>query len=173
MAGQLKRELNNEPVDAGLRIMIDVQENDDDKCSVKIDDQAVLNETEYTGNLPAIWSAETDSIKVYGKEDTPADSLIIANWDRLYQNKNDTDAKSDTTLNDTAIAYVWDTKSLETEANYGIFYGMKNRSVSQSSDNSEPTEESSAPESSAEASEESSQASGFLQKISEVSYELS
>ncbi len=119
----------DEPVEAGVRVMMDIQEDDDDLSVISAGKDSVLKETDYRENIPELWQAGSGDITVYGKTDTIPDTLLFANWDRLYNHKYEIESSLDEPLKDSAVAYIWETEKLDKQQdrNYGIYYGVKNK----------------------------------------------
>lgn len=121
----------NEDVLFGIRIMLDSELDEDDKCVVKADDALLNFEKEYKDSIPQQWSvmSENGDITAYGKILTQPDSVIFADWSSLFDKKWDYKVDGSEDINDSAAALVWNNKTLssgQTEE-YSVYYGVKNK----------------------------------------------
>ena len=119
----------------GLRILIDPMLDNDDKCSVEIDNIEFTNESSfYNDNIPKIWSVKSSDVNItaFGKidnsVDNPVDTVTFANWDSLYDNRWNYNIDTSSVNKDCAVAFLWNDKEINKRETlqYTAYYGVKN-----------------------------------------------
>lgn len=124
----------------GVRLLIDPMLSDDDIPYAAVNDIQISNEAVFNGELPDSWkvtSRNNNKIAAFGKtsaEENAPDSLIFADWGKLYDTMWDYTPDISSVLTDTAVAVIWNPEENVSGKDFVTYYGIRN-DVSTGDDN--------------------------------------
>ncbi len=122
----------------GLDVLIDPMISNDDKAQISASDVKITSETIFNENFPKEWKVtKTDSedIIAYGKfEQNAPDSLIFANWDRIYNNISTFQPDGNTSIEDAGVDFRWNSEAASAGKEYTAYYGIRNYASDGSND---------------------------------------
>lgn len=130
--------------------MLDPMLDNTDVVNLNIEDVKLNNEITFAKDVMTdIWKLDGDNVNMsaYGMipDNAKPDSFTFANWSSLYDNRWEYNVNVDKTVNDGAVAFLWNEKTVKANdtVEYSVMYGVKNTTVV---NDIEPTDASSKPE---------------------------
>lgn len=134
----------------GIRVMLDPMLDNTDVVNLNIEDVKLNNEITFAKDVMTdTWKLDGDSVNMsaYGMipDNAKPDSFTFANWSSLYDNRWEYNVNVDETVNDGAVAFLWNEKTVKANdtVEYSVMYGVKNTTVV---NDIEPTDAPSKPE---------------------------
>ena len=127
-----------ENADIGVNVLIDPMISNDDKAELSVADVKIKNETVFNENIPKEWKvkkADSDDVTAYGKTDENGpDSMIFANWDRLYNELPGFQPDTNASIEDCATDFRWNAAKASAGKVYTAYYGIRNYASSGTND---------------------------------------